>query len=81
MIRSLKKRGKPAMFVAALRVEMKLAPVLDEYLPSYKDSFRRFVSGSVQQSLLAPFRVHVRGYKDVTIHGHVLAELATGTII
>jgi hypothetical protein len=66
--------------VAALRVDLKLAPALDEPVSPHKDSLNDFVTDEVQQSLLAPFRACIRGVKNVVIHGHVSAGLATATI-
>lgn len=64
-------------FSKNLELSITMAPILDEIPRSrYKPSFDAFFSEKTQETLLEPFRKRLRGYKAVTIHGHVNDDLA-----
>ncbi|KAI4693656.1 uncharacterized protein J4E84_002230 [Alternaria hordeiaustralica] len=62
-----------------LIVDVDVAPLLGEHTSLHKDSFDAFVSEEIQLSLLAPFKTHMRGLKNVRVHGRVSPGLAIAT--
>ncbi len=63
-------------FSTVINLGIRMAPILDHVSPRYQDSLADFFSETTQSLLLEPFKAKLRGYKNVTIRGHVLDELA-----
>lgn len=64
----------------AVTVDVKVAPLLEEPIPVYKDTLHVFISQELQRSLLAPFSAYIRAVPDVRVHGHVSPQLAITTV-
>lgn len=65
-------------FSESLKISIRMAPVLDSIRDnSISPSFEGFFSQNTQETLLAPLRANLNGYKGVVVKGHVDKSVAT----
>jgi hypothetical protein len=67
-------------FSATAEIIINVAPVLDAPLSRYKGSMDEYFSNQTLETLLSPFTEHLKGYKKLSVIGHVSPALAASVV-